>query len=286
MPQVLTCTCQASHDMPLKRWRSQQGTAAARLWRRILRAARAGKQVAVELFSGSGRVANFWRRRWGLHSIAVDIRNKRKCHRYDITSRPVLRVLKKAILRKHVVLVYMGTPCSSFSLARRGKAGSPGGPLRLKGKYILGHRLALARAGDRLKIQIGNKCAEASAEIAKTANRAACPWALENPGSSRLFHHPSIAECINLPGVHSRKLDMCRYSRGYKKSTRVLIGCVDEAIAPQLLTKRCSCKADGREHTILEGRSPSTGRPRTASAQVYPWAFAREAATLLAQVLS
>lgn len=277
--------------MPLQSVREQR-VAARRLRKRILDASNRGKIVAVEVFSGSGRVARNWRLFHGFHAIAVDIRNKCKRRRYDVTSKPVLKVLRNALLTKRVRCLWLGTPCSSFTLARRGFPGTPGGPLRLIGEYILGHPTAMARDMDRLKIEAGNRCASATAELCRAAQTAACPWGLENPYASRLWHHPDIKKCQDLPGgVHTRRSDMCAYNCKYRKSTRVMLGRVDHDMEPELLQKRCGGKGKicghkgGCEHAVLEGKCPKTGQSRTAAAQVYPHQFARDAADLLAAAL-
>jgi hypothetical protein len=84
---------------------------------------------------------------------------------------------------------------------------------------------------------------------------------------------------------------MCAYATKYRKSTRVMLGCVGKDLAADLLAKRCggkgkTCGYQGCEHIVLEGKCPKTGQSRTAAAQVYPHRFASEAADLLAAALA
>ena len=98
-----------------------------RLWRAMRRAARAGKHVALELFAGTGRVAKFWRCQHSLHAMALNVRRRNPRRRYNLNNKKIEAVIKKGIKQKIVRAVWAATPCSSFSLARRGSPGSPGG---------------------------------------------------------------------------------------------------------------------------------------------------------------
>ena len=142
--------------------------------------------------------------------------------------------------------------------------------LRLVGKYILGHPKAMRRPHDRAKILLGNRCATCSARLAAAAHQAQIPWALENPGGSRLWHHPDIAALSHLAAVHRRVGHMCGYGTNYKKPTAVLCGLCK---VPGLERVCPGCQ----EHVILQGSN------RTALAQVYPWSYAKEAANMLLQ---
>lgn len=239
----------------------------------------------LELFSGSGRVARKLARKCGVPTLALDIRSKR--HPVDLTDKRVIRFLLFAIKHKMVKAVFFGTPCSSFSLARRGRPGKPGGPLRTIAT-IYGHPDAMARAIDRKKIIVGNKCAAATAVLAAAAHKHNVPWAIENPAYSRLWHYPSIAKLKALPGVVERVSHMCQYGAPWKKPTRVMMGHFWEKSGGEaLLQRKCSgmqgcCSKTGLPHTTLQGTNPTTRRPFTSSAQVYPLVFATEAAFALA----
>ena len=220
--------------------------------------------VFLELFAGSGRVCAYLRTR-GHAALALELRHGLKV---DLLSKRVRRLIKRSIRLGRISGIWLGTPCSSFSLARRGRGGAPGGPLRLKGKYILGHPRAMKRPRDKKKIVLGNKCAESTGSYALAAHNANIPWCLENPNGSRLWHHPAIARLLSLPGVERRVCHMCAYGAAFMKPTAVLMGHCSSAG----LEKKCpGCS----EHLILQGSN------RTARAQVYPRSFAKEAALLL-----
>ncbi len=111
-------------------------------------------------------------------------------------------------------------PCSSFSLARRGSPGSPGGPLRLVGKRILGHPKALARPMDRQKILTGNALASSTAKILHTAHISSCPWGVDNGANSRLWHHPEFEALARLPCTNVRTTCMCQHGATHKKKLK------------------------------------------------------------------
>ena len=226
--------------------------------------AQSRKPVFLEIFAGSGRVCRMLRKQ-GHAALALEIRHGLKV---NVLSKRVLRFLLRRIRSGAVAGIWMGTPCSSFSLARRGRGGSPGGPLRLIGKYILGHPKALRRPKDRKKIKLGNKCASYSARYAKAAHNAGIPWGLENPSGSRIWHHPAIANLGAMGSVERRVSHMCAYGCPWKKPTAVLCGHCRGAG----LQKQChGCQ----KHVILQGAN------KTALAQVYPLKFAKEASQIL-----
>ena len=219
------------------------------------------------VFSGSGRVAKWLRKKHKQPCVAVDVRHGL---RVNLLSKGTIALLKRCIAKRKVLGIWFGTPCSTFSLARRGRGGSPGGPLRLIGKYIKGHPRALLRPKDRMKIVTGNRLADCTAALAKHAHKNGVLWCIENPGNSRLWHYPSIAALARRPNVHRRLADMCAYHRQYKKPTAVLVGHGHGSG----LERRC---AGCDQHWILQGSN------RTQQAQTYPDMFAKEAASLLAQ---
>ena len=108
--------------------------------------------------------------------------------------------------------IWMGTPCSSFSLARRGRGGSPGGPLRLIGKYILGHPKALRRPKDRKeKSSWATNALPTQLAMPKPLTMQAFLGDLENPSGSRIWHHPAIAKLGTMGSVERRVSHMCAY---------------------------------------------------------------------------
>lgn len=112
-------------------------------------------QLFLELFAGSGRVASCIRRRgYGALSFEINLGDE-----FDV-SRPATLRLIGGWIRSHCVCgVWLGTPCASWSRARRGIPGSPGGPLRSEA-HITG--LVCLPPADQTKVRLGNRTAEAS----------------------------------------------------------------------------------------------------------------------------
>ena len=82
------------------------------------------RKTAVDIFSGSGRLAACLRQR-GWHAIEWDIKGDGQ---YDLTKpRNVKRLISVVAAADYV---HLAVPCNSFSTARRGHPGAPRGPLR------------------------------------------------------------------------------------------------------------------------------------------------------------
>lgn len=238
-----------------------------------------GSKVYLELFAGTGRVAEFWSKH-GETAYALEIRSGTKV---DLNIKAARQYILNLIRRGDVGALWFGTPCSTFSLARRGKPGRKGGPLRDVGRFIRGHPAALARPVDRSKIRTGNDCADTTTMLCREAHRVGVPWAIENPSGSRLWHWPGIKSLQRLEGVESRTLCMCMYGQPYKKSTRIMLGhCKDSGGLMKICSGRGGiCQRTGKPHLVLSGTNPATNKPMTSSAQEYSKAFAEEAASVL-----
>ena len=221
------------------------------------------KKLYLEVFSGSGKVAKHIES-LGHVCIEIDIRCVIPV---DVTNQEVADLLIQHITLGRVSGVWLGTPCSSWSLARRGRAGRPGGPLRTIGKFIWGHPDALARPRDKRKIEQGNLLAEVSFQIIRACHLHSTPWAIENPGSSRIWKTPIFLEVKSWEGVDVRLTHMCVYGEAYKKPTRIMAG----LCRPGYLSQKCKCT---RGHQALVGEA-------LARAQEYSIRFAAEAACML-----
>ena len=158
----------------------------------------------LEFFSGSGRLSCGLRKQ-GVPTVAVDIKQSALL---DLTRPAVFQYIIRLISCKAVIFVWLGTPCSTWSLARRGHAGRPGGPLRTL-QHILGHPEALERPADREKIRSGNSTMRASAAIIRTCIAHGVACGLENPNNSRLFKAPAMATLCRKPGAVAHVCDFC-----------------------------------------------------------------------------
>ena len=237
-----------------------------------------GKAVVLELFAGSGRVAKCARRQ-GVPAIAVDVQ---RGPQYDLSRGDIIEGIVAHMRAGNIRAVWLGTPCSTWSTARRGHPGAPGGPLRLKGELIWGHPIALRRPADRRKIELGNSTAKCTAKIIQAAVEHKIPVALENGNASRLWHCPPIAEMCQHPSARKLVTDMCRHGAQWRKRTRVQIWvCASSAALRQRCRRTAGslCVVSGQPHLILQGKRH--GGNLSAYASRYPWRFARAAARML-----
>ncbi len=249
-----------------------------------LATARGGKRpgkVFLELFAGSKRVSAKWRAA-GCAAVAFELADGAM---YDLANPIVSDVVKSWIRGGFVGGVWLSTPCSTWSLARRGKAGRPGGPLRKLGKHLMGHPDALARSPDCVKIFLGNDTMTCTAQLLACCIACKVPCALENPMGSRLFHAAPIAKVASHKQCRIMVTDLCMHGAPWRKATKIMSWFCKSSLPLQVRCQgrkgRCASeKRKGRKHVILQG-SHRSGITRTARASVYPWCFAEAAAEML-----
>lgn len=233
------------------------------------------RRCLLEIFAGSGRVADAWRRRGG-SALAIDVRHR--AHE-DVLDYRVRQGILRAIARQRADAVWLGTPCSSWSLARRGRAGRPGGPLRTL-EHLGGVPAARAHESDRARILGGDRTLAFSADCIASCVRHRVPVAIENPASSRLWHASRLSSLLLHPSADSVVTDMCQHGATYRKRTRVVSW---HASWPHGWAPTCvssgRCTRTGAPHEMLRGSTE--GATRTSSAAVYPMKFTAEAAAVL-----
>ena len=208
--------------------------------------------VALELFSGSSRLSCALRKQ-GVPTVAVDIKQSALL---DVTRPALLNYILRLVSCKAVSFVWLGTPCSTWSLARRGHAGRPGGPLRTL-QHILGHPEALARPADRQKIMLGNSTMRASAAISRCCLAHGVACGLENPNNSRIFKAPAVRTLCAKPVASVHVCDFCQFGSPFRKRTRVVLWLTGECSS---IRQVCSgrfgcCSRTGRPHQIIRGNA-------------------------------
>ena len=234
-------------------------------------------QVCVELFSGSGRVAKRWRQ-LGFGTLEFDVR---KGPQYDLTNPVVLRILQGWITSGVIAVIWIGVPCSTWSLARRGKAGRPGGPIRTI-EFINGLPSDQLTPQDVVKLALGNRTMRSAAFVIRLCVKNFIPVFLENPNSSRLWHAPPIRRLMDSSVCTSAVFDFCCFGTPWQKRTKLVGWHVGEATA---IGRKCAgtlgrC-VSGKFHLILRGNKPGTSVPWTRIAEPYPPRFVRVAADAL-----
>ena len=174
----------------------------------------------------------------------------------------------------------LGTPCTSWSLARRGPPSSPWGPLR-SALHVLG--LPGLPPQGQARVECGNRTMRHTAAAVRMAIRHGVPAMLENPNTSRLFKAPDISRLSRSASFCRRVLDQCQYNTPWRKRT-TLWGW-NTGHEPAGLDVRCQgrqsrCSRTARLHVILKGNGPH-GKLWTSIAQAYPKPLADKIADLL-----
>lgn len=220
--------------------------------------------VLLEVFAGSARLCKAFRRQ-GWETWAWD---SKLGPSFDLTSPRNLKNLLAKLVQ--VDWVHIATPCGSFSAARRGRPGSPGGPLRTK-EFPYG--IPGLPETDLKKTEIGNKLLAATISIIETCLRYHVPVCLENPRSSQLWFQPSLLKVLShATRVH---VDYCGYGTRWKKATTFASWHADSLTG---LHAKCQghpsnklrvCGFTQKTHLHLEGKSPD-GRLWTVVAEPYP----------------
>ncbi len=172
----------------------------------------------IEIFRGCARLSRACAN-YGFAAFAFDIDYNAGC---DVLQDRVWKKLKRFILKnqKRIVLIWLGTPCTSWSRARRHDGGPP--PLRDDHDYLMSGVPNL-NSRDLQKVSLGNQLLDRSIDIIDLAISCSIPWALENPFSSRLWLTSSIARLIQ-SGASLHRTDFCAYGMPWRKSTGIWSG--------------------------------------------------------------
>jgi hypothetical protein len=174
----------------------------------------------------------------------------------------------------------LGTPCSSWSQARRGPPGSSWCRIP-SSAFILG--LPNFSETDAKNVAASNKTAEVSADIIALCCKLGVPCALENPATSMIFSSPYLSNIISHKNSSSCVFDFCAYGTRWRRRTKVVSSHFPEIVE---ISKKCSskshvCSFSGKPHVILTGADKSSGRLWTAIAEPYPQALCRKLAQLI-----
>ena len=225
-------------------------------WRQLIDVVRDIKQRAFwEICSGAAVLtAAFAQEGWAI-APPLDI-----CYNQavDLLNPAFIAVVIGLILEGSFLLVHLGPPCSSFSIAvnrfpsyRMRDALHPAGLPNLPR-----HR--------QEKVDLGNALAECAARLAKAQTAAKGYWQLEQPDSSIMWKLPCIVS-LNKDAWHAVR-DVCVDGAPWRTPTAIAS---NHASISQLEAK---CKG-GHCHIQLAGKAPC-GTNWTALASPYRPAFA------------
>ena len=214
----------------------------------------------------------------GMQCDAYDIQFNCKC---DLLDELVVQSIEEALKAKKYSFVFFGTPCTTFSRARKNDGGPP--PLRDDGPNLGGFPGLPPR--DAAKVQEGNRLLEVTHRLALACIAAGVPFMIENPESSRIWLTPALQDLYGR-GARHQVAHYCQYGTPWKKPTRFLSHGLN--IAPDFF-KQCNgcngrCSASGKQHLPLVGMDDA-GTFLTKRAEPYPRALCHDIAMLVQQFL-
>jgi len=222
---------------------------------------------------------------FGWDTVEVDVRNVAlgdPVADMDLLNDSLWQLLLKDVAARRYAAVWLGTPCTTFSVAK-------GRPLRsLDAIYGLPRRSAADPSGlsqeEVLQVQQGTYFAQRSIEVLALALRLGIPAALENPspwpGRVSIFLLPEMLRLLESAGVDYVDFHQCPMGAETAKPTRVvsvhcdmssLVGWCDHR--PQWWRYRTPARRWARcfrPHPPLKGRILDDGSWATAAAAAYP----------------
>ena len=225
-------------------------------------------QVFLELFAGCGRIALCWQSQ-GFGAMGFELSRGAE---FDLTHPRVRRLIAGWIRSGCVCGIWLATPCSTWSRARRGPRDSAWGPLR---DLVITGNPGLSPK-DQAKVEAGNRTAQATAYIINLAIALKVPTALENPASSRLWEAPCLRRALSHRSCSTVVVTMCSFGARWRKATKVALWhrSIPDCSARSCHGPRGSCQHSGQPHIQLVGRL-------TAQASAYPSSFATWGAKLI-----
>ena len=187
---------------------------------------------------------------------------------------PQVKQLVRSWLASGVVLgVWLGTPCTSWSIACR--------PALRDRSNIWGYTEVPAHRLPTLTL--GNTTLRFSIVIIKDSLHFEIPCLLENPDSSLMFHAPPLVALLRHPRCTVARLCMCAYGAPWRKATKIVGWHADcSGLNKMCHSRGGKCEFQDRYHAILSGRDPVTGATWTSLAGRYPSKFSRAAVQILA----
>ncbi|CAK0791446.1 unnamed protein product [Prorocentrum cordatum] len=154
--------------------------------------------VALELFAGEAGLTCALRSRGLRVGPPFELERGAK---FDLTRKSTQNLIKSWILSGLIWYIHLGTPCTVWSVARRGVS-----------------NLGKAYAKEAVAVEL----ALFTVEVCVLASRCGVLWSLENPSSSGLWEFKPVVDLMGLPKVFKVSFHMCQYEVLHKKPTTVL----------------------------------------------------------------
>jgi hypothetical protein len=219
----------------------------------------------IEFFSGSGHLSRAFFEA-GFTVIQWDILLGEQ---YNLLVHRNRQSLRRLI--GHAAAVHFGTPCTSFTLARRGNAP--------RSRHFPLGKPGLSEV-DAQKVKVGNILAAFTCAQANRCHNEGRPWMIENPAGSRLWHLPGFQRLQQRKGIIKYCCSYCAFGCRWRKNTSFLVGGGMRNL--EMLDWRCPshkgvCMFSGTRHKILTGHE--NGVSMTKVAEAYPKDLCRRLAS-------
>jgi hypothetical protein len=227
----------------------------------------------LELWAGTGRFSSAVAK-LGYHVVLIDIRFHDS---HDLTRQKLQHAILGWVRARHVLFIWMGILCKSWSRARS----MPGGPAMLRSSDAVMGLSDIRLESDRTKVAEGNAMMYFAARVARACISAKIGFAIENPWSSWIFKTTAFLALINQLKCHLIRTDFCMWGTMWQKGTGFLTNAGDVG----RIEKRCTgcrrglCRRTGRPHLELRGTLPD-GRFLTAVAEPYPRSLCTQLAAM------
>ncbi|CAK0826016.1 unnamed protein product [Prorocentrum cordatum] len=212
----------------------------------------AKSKVYLEIFSGSGSWSRAMRHgqasRLAPRVFELDMEHEPALG--DLSRRSVQRVVRGWLRGQLLQGVWLGMPCSSWSMARN----RPNGPPALRdGKHLLG--LPGLSSSDSLKVMLGNRLACFSFSFFLECALRGVPAAIENPATSWVWQTKWAVHAAKQTNVKVIDFDFCAFGTQWRKRTRVMYVHVNlDALSSCKCSGRGCCSFSQAPHKALEGK--------------------------------
>jgi hypothetical protein len=243
------------------------------LWKRRVR-----RSVIVVVFSGEDDDTSLAARarRRGFDTLAVDTKIGGAGH--DVRRPDVREEVERWAACSAVALVFVATPCESFSVAHR--------PQLRSSRHVRG--LPSAPPQWRAYLRKHNELADWSGEVAGVAHRAGVPWAIENPADrgrrgspawwERMRDHGCLERFLGENGVLratgalTAVFAQCQFGAPVQKYTVLIYSALLEPWYGRMRRHVCTCP----QHTSVAYGRDAHGVGRAELAARYPVAMSEE----------
>ena len=197
---------------------------------------------------------------------------------FDLLVTANQRRLFRLLSTGHVLLVWLGTPCATWSLARRFDGGPP--PLR-DSVDVASAAPWISSEWDLMRLKEANLLADLTCKIIMMITALHGFFVVENPYYSKLWKYPPIINALTQTRAAIVHVTFCRYRTPWQKPTKLA------GTLPGLKSLECFCRGrgglceyTGLAHIPLVGKT-ADGRWQTRVAEPYPTGLCDDIANLV-----